>query len=216
MTFLRDREAKRMDLRASRSDAPRSATWTAAERGARQEVSTLYADLRGFSAYADDAPPESVFRALNAYLRVMTQAVVEEAGWVDKILGDAVSCVFGVNPSTLTPADQAVRAAHRIVADVRSLAGAPQLAGLPSFDVGIGIATVTVLLGRVGTPRRASFAIIGRYASRAARLEGEARTGEVLLDEATHRLLTVRRGDFSPREVRVDGVALAYGREIAR
>lgn len=72
-------------------------------QGERRDLTILFANVRGFTSYSEKNPPDEVFKTLNFYLQTMLQSILDEAGVVDKIVGDTVMALFGVLPSTCSP-----------------------------------------------------------------------------------------------------------------
>lgn len=180
--------------------------WDPAGGGERRVVTTMFADIRGFTPYSEASPPEQVFRTLNAYLGVMLEPVLAQGGWVDKLVGDQVMALFGLVKAEAAPAVQAVQAAHQIVQNVRELYARGKVhVGL---DIGIGITTGPVALGIMGTRERRSFTAIGHNVNLAARLESQAQRGEILIDEASYEQLGQHRQRFSRKMLLLKGVSV--------
>jgi adenylate cyclase len=145
-------------------------------------VSVLFADLQGFTAFAEHARPSETIEMLNDYWAGAVPIVVEEyGGLIERFAGDAIMVVF--NASDEQP-DHALRAAGAALAlqheTSRIGAGRP---GWPRFRAGVNTGRAAV--GNVGTPEHHSFAAIGDATNVAARLENAAAPGEVVIGAAT-------------------------------
>lgn len=180
--------------------------WDPASSGERRVMTTLFADIRGFTPYSEASAPEQVFRTLNMYLGVMLDPILAHGGWVDKLVGDQVMALFGLVQSAVAAPVRAVLAASQIVHHVRGLrTQGPTAAGL---DIGIGITTGPVALGIMGTKERRCFTAIGHHVNLAARLESQAQRGEILIDQATYDHLGDDRARFKQKQMLLKGVSI--------
>ena len=157
-------------------------SWDPTSQGERKIMTTMFADIRGFTPYSEAAPPGQVFATLNSYLRAMITPITEAGGFIDKLIGDQVMALFGLLPTAGEPAAQAVGAALQIVASVRALQPLVDV----RLGVGIGITTGPVALGILGTKERRAFSAIGHHVNVAARLQSQARRGAILIDAASY------------------------------
>jgi class 3 adenylate cyclase len=136
----------------------------------------------------------------------MIQAVLDEGGIIDKIIGDAVMAIFGVLPSNLPPPVLAVKAAFRMMDDIKNLNRDRILQTQDTFEVSIGIATGQVFLGILGSKSRRTLSAIGHYVNLASRLEGQARNCEVLIDKNTFREIPDGAKYFSKTRLTLKGI----------
>ncbi len=158
--------------------------------GEQRLVTVLFADVRGFTSFAETVTPEELVRVLNRYLAVAAEALLEEGGTVDKFMGDAVMAWFNAPVEQPDHALRAVRAALRIRERVRQMH-----ANLPReqrLAFGIGIHTGPVVMGLVGTNQRLDYTVVGDSVNTAKRLEEAAGRDQILVSEATYRLLGER------------------------
>lgn len=165
-------------------------------RGERKNVTILFANVCGFTSKSENNPPDVVFRTLNLYILTMSQSILDEAGMVVNILGDAVMACFGVLPSTGSPPTQAIKAALGIIEAVRDV-GTRLPDHSSALDIGIGIASGPLALGMIGTKDRRTFSAIGYHVKLAARLESQARPSEILIDENTFNEIDSMQKYFS-------------------
>lgn len=157
--------------------------------GERREITVLFADIRGFTPYSEEHTPEEVFRTLNQYLPAMINPIEDHRGLIEHIAGDAVMGMFGIIDSSLESASlQAVLAGLHVQRAVRTLNQQRRAHDQTCLAVGIGIASGPAAVGVVGTHDRRGFAAIGHHVNMASRLQGQARAGEVVVDETTHAL----------------------------
>jgi class 3 adenylate cyclase len=152
--------------------------------GDRRHVSTLFADVRGYTALAAQHSPEQALDLLNRYLTVASDAIEQQGGTVADLLGDGVFAFFGAPARHSNDPERAVRAALAIQSGVMQL-DIPSMPGV-RLQTGIGITSGEVIAGNVGSERRMHYAVVGDPVNVAARLQGSAGPGQVLVDEATH------------------------------
>jgi adenylate cyclase len=155
--------------------------------GDRRPVSTLFADVRGYTALAAEHPPEETLDLLNRYLTVVTEAVEAHGGTVADLLGDGVFAFFGAPVTHSDDPARAVRAALAMQAAVTRLA-IPAMPGV-RLQAGIGITSGEVIAGNVGSEHRMHYAVVGDSVNVAAHLQAAAGPGQILADEATHDAL---------------------------
>ncbi len=161
--------------------------WAVSLGGDRRHVTTLFADLRGYTAITAEQPPEDTLELLNRYLTVVTDAVEDEGGTVADLLGDGVFAFFGAPVMHSNDAERAVRAALAMQASVASLE-IPSMPGV-RLQAGIGITSGQVIAGNVGSQRRMHYAVVGDSVNVAARLQAMAGPGQILIDEPTRDLV---------------------------
>jgi len=150
----------------------------------RREVSVVFIDLRGFTAFTDRAEPEEVMELLHAYHAAMGRIVVDHGGTLERFAGDSVMVFFNDPVPIERPAEQAVRMA---LAMQRAFPPLAELWRKRGFDLalGCGIAQGYATLGAIGFEGRWDYAAIGNVTNLAARLCAEAAGGQVLVDRKT-------------------------------
>lgn len=155
--------------------------------GELREVTTLFADIRGFTPMSEHMPPQEVVTVLNEVLDRAEAAVVEEGGVVDKYVGDEIMALFGAPMSRGSDAARAVRAALRMQAELALINQRRRGNGEPPLSLGIGINTGSVVAGNMGSARRLNYTVIGAAVNLAARLCAQAEAGQILISEATRK-----------------------------
>jgi len=152
----------------------------------RREITAVFLDLRGFTAFTDRADPEEVLDLLRAYHATLGRTVEEFGGTLEHFAGDGVMIFFNDPFPIDRPAERAVRMATALQRAFRPIAKAWEKLG-HGVGLGIGIAQGDATLGVIGFEQRWEYAAIGNVPNLAARLCGEARAGEIILDAQTER-----------------------------
>lgn len=150
-----------------------------------REVSVLFADLHGFTAFSESKPPEVVRDLLNTYLEAVLPAVRGAGGRVDRLIGDAVMVTFNVSAHQPDHAERAARAAlafQRAAAEV-----AERHPGWPRFRVGVNTGEASV--GVIGDGRHRDYTVLGDTVNTASHIEGKAPVGEIAISDATRQAL---------------------------
>ncbi len=150
--------------------------------GSRAEITTLFADLRGYTAFGAIASPEILMSVLNRYLAVAAEAVLREEGTIDKFQGDAVMAWFNAPLPQPDHTLRAVRAALGIREGVRRLR--QDLPPAYHLSFGVGVHFGEALLGLVGTQRRLDYTAIGDSVNTAKRLQERAAQDQILVSRA--------------------------------
>jgi adenylate cyclase len=162
-----------------------------------EEVTVMFADIRGFTRRSAGEPPERVGVLLNRFLTLALRAVEEKGGLVNKFLGDGFMALFGAARKREDHADLALASARDLLHRLRGLNEELIRQGQAPLVVGIGIHTGPALVGCFGatregrTPMRREFTAIGETVNFCQRLEQLTKTcgGPILLSEQTHRHL---------------------------
>ena len=140
----------------------------------------MFVDVRGFTALAERLPPAEVAQRLNRFYALATATVFEYDGTLDKMVGDQVMAFFGAPLHAKDHSERAVRTALRIL---REICVGPETERL---QLGGGIATGEAFVGNVGEGAVADFTVLGDTVNVAARLQGAAASGEILVTEETY------------------------------
>jgi adenylate cyclase len=166
--------------------------------GISQTTTILFADISGFTSFSERIGPEGLFKALNYYLSLAANTILEEEGLLDKFMGDAVLAIWNVPDPQPDHALRAVRAALAIQARSRQVDATAQ--GLPSaLQFHIGVATGEAMVGNVGTNELFNYTAVGDTVNLCQRLESVAQPGQILIDQATWSAL-YGRIDADPLE----------------
>ncbi len=160
--------------------------------GTRRPVTVLFLDVRGFTPLAEKLEPEEVVDILNRNFEMITQVIFKYGGTLDKFIGDAVMAVFNSPLDLPDHPLQAVLAAREIQERAREIRQALEAKYGRSVQFGIGVNTGEAVCGNIGSSKRMEFTAIGDAVNLAARLESNAKPGQVLISEAVWRAVKDR------------------------
>jgi len=153
-------------------------------RSHRREITVVFVDLRGFTAFAESAEPEDLMAVLNEYHREMGRLILACDGTLEHFAGDGLMVFFNDPVPVEDATARAVRMALAMRARMNELT--PQWRKRDcALDVGIGIATGYATLGVIGFEGRWDYAAIGSVTNLAARLCSEAKPGQILTNQKT-------------------------------
>ncbi|MBD2328103.1 adenylate/guanylate cyclase domain-containing protein [Alkalinema sp. FACHB-956] len=157
--------------------------------GERRQITLLMADLRGFSAAAEQQPPENVLAFLNRYLECMTDVITRYQGTIDEFMGDGILVMFGAPTQRPDDADRAIACAIAMQQAIAQVNQFSHLIGLNQVEMGIGITTGEVVVGNIGSAKRAKYGVVGSHINLTARIESQTVGGQILISEATRALV---------------------------
>jgi class 3 adenylate cyclase/hemoglobin-like flavoprotein len=139
------------------------------------EMSVLFSDIRDFTTISEKMTPEENFQFINAYLSRMESAIIENNGFIDKYIGDAIMALFSGNP------DNAVNASIAMLHQLQIYNQERVNSGESPIKIGIGINTGNLMLGTVGGQNRMDTTVISDAVNLASRVEGLTKTYGVAL-----------------------------------
>jgi adenylate cyclase len=181
--------------------------------GDRKHVTVLFSDIRSYTTLTENMEPEDVVKMLNEYFEAMVEAVFNHKGTLDKYIGDAIMAVFGsplaIEDHAWCAVQSAVEMRHRLE-DFNALRRA---AGLPEFQIGMGINSDEVLTGNIGSSKRMEFTAIGDGINLGSRLEGVSKVYgcDIIISEETYRLCDGRLVCRELDTIRVKGKSAPVG-----
>jgi PAS domain S-box-containing protein len=155
--------------------------------GKRNQITTLFADVRKFTSFSEKHDPELLVSVLNRYLSEAANAILDEAGTIDKFMGDAVMAWFNAPIPQPDHALRAVRTALKICESVSRLH--QELPHEYHLNFGVGVSYGDAVLGLVGTQNRLEFTAIGDSVNTAKRLQENASGGQILITESVYQLV---------------------------
>jgi PAS domain S-box-containing protein len=166
--------------------------------GTRTFITTLFADIRGYTSLSERCDPETLVSVLNRYLGAATEAILLEEGTIDKFMGDAIMAFFNAPIPQSDHTLRAVRAAVHMRDAVNALQD-----DLPSelrLELGVGIHSGEAVLGLVGTQKRLEYTAIGDSVNTAKRLQENAAPGQILISAQScqHILNSIQAHPIDP------------------
>jgi adenylate cyclase len=154
-------------------------------RSHRREITVVFLDLRGFTAFAERADPEEVMRALSEFHRAMGRRVLEFQGTLERFTGDGLMVFFNDPVPIAQPARRAVEMALAMRSDALALAVQWKGRGY-ELGLGIGIAQGLATVGAIGFEERIDYGAIGTVTNLASRLCDLAQAGSILVCRRVH------------------------------
>jgi adenylate cyclase len=145
----------------------------------RREVTVVFLDLRGFTAFAETAEPEEVMAVLREYHAEMGKLILEHEGTLERFTGDGMMVFFNDPVPVPNPAERAIRMALVMRDRVGELTVRWRKLGY-DLDCGMGLAQGYATIGAIGFEGRWDYGAIGTVTNLAARLCGEAKPGQIL------------------------------------
>ena len=145
--------------------------------GESRELSIMFTDVRGFTAISEHYGEnvQGLTQIMNRYMTVMTKAILENKGTLDKYIGDAQMAFWNAPLDNKQHALDAVRTAFQMLKDLESFNAEVKEEGIPAFGMGLGINTSTVVVGNMGSSQRFDYTCLGDGVNLASRLEGQSK-----------------------------------------
>ena len=160
--------------------------------GENRDIAVLFVDIRGFTTMSEALEPEQVVEILNEYLSLTTKSIFDNSGTLDKFVGDATMAVFN-SPFDLEDYEyKAVCAAMDIVKGGEAIEDKFLKRFGRSVGFGVGVNVGPAVVGNVGCEFRMDFTAIGDTVNTAARLEANAKKGQVLISDVLYERLKDR------------------------
>ncbi len=148
----------------------------------RREVTVVFLDLRGFTAFAETSEPEEVMGVLREYHAEMGKLVLEHEGTLERFTGDGMMIFFNDPVLVPNPQERAIRMAQAMRERVGELTVKWRKLGY-DLDFGVGIAQGYATIGGIGFEGRLDYGAIGTVTNLASRLCGEAKPGQILISQ---------------------------------
>lgn len=173
--------------------------------GTRRELTVLFVDIRGFTPLSEKAEPEEIVEILNEYLDLAANCIFKFDGTLDKFIGDAAMAIFN---APLLLEDHPMRAVQAAWAMKEGSAALERkLIERFGFGVkfGLGIHTGPAVFGNIGSKSRMDYTAIGDTVNTTARLESNAKPGQIILSDAVYQVVKDRIKASSLGEIKVKG-----------
>ena len=148
----------------------------------RREISVVFLDLRGFTAFAETSEPEEVSEVLEAYHAEVGRLILAHEGTLERFTGDGMMIFFNDPVPVANPEERALRMADAMRARIRVLGAEWRRRGY-DLDLGMGIAKGYATIGAIGFEGRRDYAAIGSVTNLAFRLCAEASPGQILVSQ---------------------------------
>ena len=174
--------------------------------GSKKDATVFFADIRGYTSFSEGKEPEYIIEILNEYFSEAVEIVIKYNGYIDKFIGDCIMAAWGVpvvNPDK--DAISGVGCAVEIQELVKSKSRSFFHGKASHLQVGIGMHSGPLISGNLGSSRRMDYSVIGDTVNIAARLEGVAQAGEVIITQHTRDLIGDRFKLKELKPVKVKG-----------
>lgn len=155
--------------------------------GESREIAVLFVDIRGFTPMSENLAPEQVVDILNSYLELTTNSIFNNGGTLDKFIGDATMAVFNAPFDLDDYVFKAVKTALDIVAGGDAIESKFLEKYGRSVGFGVGVNCGRAVVGNIGCSFRMDYTAIGDTVNTAARLEANAKRGQVLISEEVYQ-----------------------------
>ena len=155
----------------------------------RKNLTIFFVDIRGFTSLSEKMEPEELLNLLNEYFSEMIQIIFDCGGTVGKFMGDGIMGFFGDPEEYPDHAQRAINMALKMQGRVKELNEESLFWGDFPLSIGIGINTGYITVGNIGPENHQDYTVIGRHVNLAARLEQEAKPGQILISQRTYNLV---------------------------
>jgi class 3 adenylate cyclase len=153
--------------------------------GVRRHVTILMSDLRGFTSLVGHLAPEQVVTIINRYLGAMVDVILQYEGTINEFIGDAIFVIFGAPLWWPDHAQRAVACAVAMQLAMVVVNTQNRQDGLPEVEMGIGVNTGEVVVGNIGSQRRAKYGVLGTHVNLTSRIESYTIGGQILISQST-------------------------------
>ena len=154
--------------------------------GENRHIAVLFVDIRGFTPMSESLEPEQVVDILNSYLNLTTNSIFANGGTLDKFIGDATMAVFNAPFDLDDYIFRAVKTAWNIVSGGNAIESTFMEKYGKSVSFGVGVNCGNAVVGNIGCDFRMDYTAIGDTVNTAARLESNAKRGQVLISQAVY------------------------------
>ncbi len=172
--------------------------------GHRREITVVFADLRGFTAFSETAEPEEALGVLRAYQAAMGEVIFHHEGTVEHFAGDGLMVFFNDPVEIAEPQLRATSMALAMQTRFAELQAGWKKRGY-DLGLGIGIAVGYATLGRIGFEGRFDYGAIGMVVIQGQRLSDKAKAGEILITSRVHAAIEDRVESESAGEIELKG-----------
>lgn len=162
--------------------------------GKEHDITVLFLDIRGFTAFSEKKSPAIVVNRLNELLEIVTQVIVNHDGTVDKYIGDAVMAMWGAPAADKKQATKAIKAAIEIRRKIESDT---------DFKVGVGINYGKAIIGNIGSSKRFDYTAIGDTVNTASRIESLTKSlgQSIVVSESVLKKVHAEKSEFDVKDL---------------
>ncbi len=153
--------------------------------GKKQTVTIMMSDLRGFTSLSERYSADEIISYLNSYLEAMINVIMSHQGTIIEIIGDGIFVVFGAPVYYPDHAQKSLACAIDMQLAMQTFNEKNVLNSLPSVEMGIGLNTGEVVVGNIGSLKRAKYGVVGNHVNLAARIESFTVGNQIFISEAT-------------------------------
>lgn len=157
--------------------------------GERRTITILTSDLRGFTGISERLDPEEVVKLLNLYLSDMADVITDYRGTIDEFMGDGILVLFGAPLARPDDPERAIACAIAMQLALGTVNEKITAMGLAPFEMGVGVNTGEVVVGNIGSEKRAKYGVVGSQVNLTYRIESYTTGGQILISEHTYQLL---------------------------
>jgi len=172
--------------------------------GHRQQITVLFADIRGFTTFSEKLAPEELVDTLNEYLSMAAASILMYEGTLDKFMGDAVMGIFN---APLEQEDHVLRAVRAALAMQRAIADFHHNIGSKNrcLSFGVGLHVGEAVVGNVGMSDRMDYTAIGDTVNLAKRIQENTPGGKILISDVVHEVVKKSVKAVFYQEMKVKG-----------
>jgi class 3 adenylate cyclase len=174
--------------------------------GEIRELSIMMSDLRGFTALTSTMSPDQVIKFLNRYLGKMVDIILDHRGIIDEIIGDGILAFFGAPEALENHPELAVACALKMQLAMEEINGQNEADGLPHLEMGVAVNTGEVVVGNIGSEKRAKYGAVGAQVNFTGRVESFTVGGQVLISRGTYERLSDKLDVRQVLDVEMKGV----------
>lgn len=190
--------------------------------GTLQDITVLFADIRGFTRMSERMDARELVHMLSEFFTAMSELIVRHGGIVDKFIGDCIMALFGAPVVSQKSADEALAAAVAMQRKASELNAKREAAGLSEIHIGIGLHTGPAVVGNIGSAERVQYTAIGDTVNVASRLVSRAEPDRILVSDdfrkavsGTEQLQLIGEAELKGRQNRINIYWVRWNNEQA-
>jgi adenylate cyclase len=174
--------------------------------GENRMVTLMMTDLRGFTSICERLDPKQVMAVINNYLGIMTNIILKYDGSINEFIGDAIMAIFGAPLEYKNHAEKAIACAIEMQTAMKEVNEKNLKLNLPEVEMGIGLNTTNIVVGNIGSEKRAKYGVVGSGVNLTSRIESYTTGGQILVSESTKnevgdKLLVTGRIKIAPKGI---------------